>query len=156
MTDPLDNDMLVLEAFDKYRPSGSRYWSELSDDERRGWIKATDYIVGEAKKNALSEYLERVMGSPPNNLRDEIAHAVNRYSTENSSSAPNFILAEYLVDCLAAFDKAVQRRAEWYERTLSIEPFNVSSAERDGIKRASERAAILGFNEPAEYPVKPR
>ena len=32
---------------------------------------------------------------------------------------PDFILAEYLTDCLRAFDKATVRREEWYGRKES-------------------------------------
>jgi hypothetical protein len=49
-------------------------------------------------------------------LRHEIEQAVNRVSAENGSNTPDFILAEYLVSCLAAFDRAVQQRARWYGR----------------------------------------
>lgn len=47
------------------------------------------------------------------NLRERIEHAINVTSSENGSNTPDFILAEYLVDCLAAFDKATNRRDEW-------------------------------------------
>jgi len=33
---------------------------------------------------------------------------------ENASDTPDFILAQYLSDCLAAFDKAVRERERWY------------------------------------------
>ena len=46
-------------------------------------------------------------------LRQEIAAAINRHSAENGSNTPDFILAEYLTDCLAAFDKAVNARGNF-------------------------------------------
>jgi hypothetical protein len=49
-------------------------------------------------------------------LRSELEHLINRHSAENGSDTPDFILAEYLVDCLKIFDKAVKRREEWYVR----------------------------------------
>ncbi len=49
-------------------------------------------------------------------LREEIESAINRTSSENGSNTPDFILAEYLTDCLAAFDKAVVAREKWYGR----------------------------------------
>lgn len=76
--------------------------------------------IAAARTDALSEHfaeVERLTGPPPNNLREELTHAINRYSAENGSNTPDFILAEYLVDCLSAFDKAVKRRGEWYGRT---------------------------------------
>lgn len=47
-------------------------------------------------------------------LRDEIETAINRQSAESGSNTPDFILAEYLTDCLAAFDKACNARGRWY------------------------------------------
>lgn len=51
-------------------------------------------------------------------LRDDIQQAINKHSIENGSDTPDFILAEYLIDCLRAFDKATVRREEWYGRTV--------------------------------------
>ncbi len=48
-------------------------------------------------------------------LRKEIEESINRCSRENWSNTPDFILAEYLTDCLDAFDKAVQARDKWYD-----------------------------------------
>lgn len=47
-------------------------------------------------------------------FRSEVEHLINRHSKENGSDTPDFILAEYLDDCLRAFDKAVVRRTDWY------------------------------------------
>lgn len=47
-------------------------------------------------------------------FRDELCSLINRHSKENGSNTPDFILAEYLTDCLHAFDKAVTRRTQWY------------------------------------------
>lgn len=52
-------------------------------------------------------------------LRKEIETSINRASAENGSNTPDFILAEYLVDCLAAFDKASRAREKWYGKGLS-------------------------------------
>lgn len=46
-------------------------------------------------------------------VRDEIAQVLNRYSQESGSNTPDFILAQYLVDALAAFDRATNARTEW-------------------------------------------
>lgn len=53
-------------------------------------------------------------------LRDEIETAINRNSAENGSNTPDFILAEYLTDCLSAFDKASTARERWYGKALRI------------------------------------
>jgi hypothetical protein len=49
-------------------------------------------------------------------LQKDIESAINRHSAENGSNTPDFILAQYLVSCLAAFDAAVNRRSAWYGR----------------------------------------
>jgi hypothetical protein len=50
-------------------------------------------------------------------LREELEAAINRASAENGSNTPDFILAEYLLDTLAAFDKAVLERQSWWGQT---------------------------------------
>ncbi len=47
-------------------------------------------------------------------LRLEIERAINRASREDRSNTPDYILAEYLVRCLDAFEKATNQRTEWY------------------------------------------
>ena len=51
-------------------------------------------------------------------FRVEIEGLINRHSRENGSDTPDFILAEYLTDCLDAYDKALQRREAWYDRKV--------------------------------------
>ncbi len=55
-------------------------------------------------------------GDDVSTLHSEIEITINRHSAENGSNTPDFILAEYLVACLAAFDGAVNRRSDWYGR----------------------------------------
>lgn len=50
------------------------------------------------------------------NFRKELEQLINKCSLENESDTPDFILAEYLTDCLKAFDKAVFNRETWYGR----------------------------------------
>ena len=51
---------------------------------------------------------------------DDLPHALastlNRFSAENASNTPDFILAQYLLWCLAAWNQAVQQRETWYGR----------------------------------------
>ena len=46
----------------------------------------------------------------------DLERLLNATSQENASNTPDFILAEYLLGCLAAFNGAVKRREEWYGR----------------------------------------
>jgi hypothetical protein len=47
-------------------------------------------------------------------FRRDLAALLNRYSRESASNTPDFILSRYMFDCLAAFDRALQHRTEWY------------------------------------------
>lgn len=47
-------------------------------------------------------------------FRAELEALINRHSKENCSDTPDFILADYMADCLDAYNKAVTRRSEWY------------------------------------------
>lgn len=50
------------------------------------------------------------------NLEEDIGAVLNRYSAENGSNTPDFILASYLLDCLTAFNRATNRREFWRGR----------------------------------------
>jgi hypothetical protein len=54
------------------------------------------------------------------NLRGDLSTVLNRYSRDNGSNTPDFILAQYLANCLDAFDIAVQKRAQWFGRMDTI------------------------------------
>jgi hypothetical protein len=63
-------------------------------------------------------------------LRKSLQEIINAASAENGSNTPDFILAEYLEDCLKAFDKAVNQRSRWYGHPsprFLVEPEIISS-----------------------------
>ena len=41
---------------------------------------------------------------------------INKYSIENGSNTPDFILSRYLVNCLNDYTAAVNSREAWYGR----------------------------------------
>lgn len=45
----------------------------------------------------------------------DFAEVINKNSLENESDTPDFILAEYLVACLTAFNNTANARRTWYE-----------------------------------------
>lgn len=49
-------------------------------------------------------------------FRQALEHAINCHSMENGSNTPDFVLAQFLADSLAAFDRAVQHREAYYGR----------------------------------------
>lgn len=52
----------------------------------------------------------------------ELQTVINKHSKENDSDTPDFILAEYMNQCLAAFSIAVARRERWYGRVQKPVP----------------------------------
>lgn len=54
-----------------------------------------------------------------NNFNNDLACLLNKYSKENGSNTPDFILAEYLTQQLEAWNLAVRASEEWYGRKFS-------------------------------------
>lgn len=55
-------------------------------------------------------------------LESELSSLLNRYSAENDSRTPDFILAKHLMGCLELFNETVNHREEWHgERPASID-----------------------------------
>jgi hypothetical protein len=47
---------------------------------------------------------------------NDFAEVINKHSLENGSNTPDFILAEYLVNCLESYNYAVLNRNDWFYR----------------------------------------
>lgn len=50
-----------------------------------------------------------------NTFENELKDLINRYSMENGSDTPDFILAAYMKRCLDNFDATMKERKEWYK-----------------------------------------
>ena len=60
---------------------------------------------------------DRVLGlDRPQTFERELKSLLNRYSKENASDTPDFLLADYLIRCLDNWNVSVVRREEWYGR----------------------------------------
>lgn len=49
-------------------------------------------------------------------LTQELEQLLNKHSRENESNTPDFILAQYLIGCLMAWEEATRIRDKWYGR----------------------------------------
>lgn len=79
----------------------------MNSNERPTTITAAEFVADDyAGKIARGE----------RDFRDELMQLINSHSKENGSNTPDLILASYLLDCLTAFDRAVQDREAWYGR----------------------------------------
>ena len=56
-------------------------------------------------------------------FEEELRGLINRYSKENESDTPDFILAQYLIGCLSTFNAAVKRRTDWYYDGRRFDPY---------------------------------
>lgn len=52
----------------------------------------------------------------------ELAQLINRYSNENQSNTPDFILAHYLASCLDIFNFALIQKTRWYHYDQPLAP----------------------------------
>jgi hypothetical protein len=52
------------------------------------------------------------------NFKKELKALINSYSKENESNTPDFILAEYMINCLHAFEKATNERTKFIVGTV--------------------------------------
>ena len=53
-------------------------------------------------------------------FRRDLEAVINGNSMENGSNTPDCILAEYLAECLRAFDQASRAREAWYGKALTV------------------------------------
>ena len=51
-------------------------------------------------------------------LASAIEDVINRHCRENASNTPDFILGEYLLTCLQAFEVACRARETWYGKHM--------------------------------------
>jgi hypothetical protein len=63
-------------------------------------------------EHAAAKEVQASVGARSASFRNELQKLINSLSKESGSNTPDFILAEYLDDCLKAFDKAVSRRED--------------------------------------------
>lgn len=92
----------------------SACWENLND---AGVFRSNE--AGQAVDSVVS-WLKDILhyGS---NLEEDITRAINYHSWERFSGTPDFILAEYLTDCLASYEKAIQAKDEWHGKRSEIE-----------------------------------
>lgn len=55
-------------------------------------------------------------------LPRELAALLNKYSAENVSGTPDFVLAEVALDALKSFNENVHKRGEWRGETVEFKP----------------------------------
>ena len=54
----------------------------------------------------------------PLTFKDELTSLINKYSLENASNTPDFIIAQYLIECLQSYNLAIMLRNKWYGSSI--------------------------------------
>jgi len=61
----------------------------------------------------------------------ELESLINKYSQENNSNTPDFILAEYLSGCLKTWNESIKKRDNWYsEKRMAIKKLTLDETAR--------------------------
>ena len=47
-------------------------------------------------------------------FRTDLEALINKHNMESGSNTPDFILTDYIIDCLYSYDRAVTRRTKWF------------------------------------------
>ena len=55
-------------------------------------------------------------------FRRELVSLINRYSVENNSNTPDFIIAGYIIHCLEAYDMAAMANGMWHAEDEDLMP----------------------------------
>lgn len=71
-------------------------------------------------------------------LLEEIEELINTHSRDQVSNTPDFILAEYLMECLKTFEMITQKRERWFGLHLAIGGPVKATHWADGTVRLSE------------------
>jgi hypothetical protein len=59
---------------------------------------------------AVPEEIQRLVDSSVEEFKREVRALINKHNFDTYSSTPDFVLAEYLTDCLLAFGNSVKNR----------------------------------------------
>lgn len=60
-------------------------------------------------------------------FREELEGLINKHSYERYSDTPDFILANYIMNCLDTFTVITKQREKWYGRGLKARDNEVNS-----------------------------
>lgn len=112
--------MLLMAAISKLSDNKPRDWLVDPNEIVQDLIPHAEHIYGEMWSDA-AELQDKL--SKPTTFEEKLRSAINKHSKENDSNTPDFILAEYLLQCLDAFNKTSVAREKWYGKSLSIENY---------------------------------
>jgi hypothetical protein len=51
-----------------------------------------------------------------NSFRKDLEKLINTHSKDNCTNTPDFLLANFLISCMDAFDLTVRKRDDWFKK----------------------------------------
>lgn len=87
-----------------------------------GKLTHPDDMLAHVEALAIKMYPEHnsIPINQPVSFERAIAQTINKYSRENDSNTPDFILASICTHALFSFNEATKNREKWYGKALSI------------------------------------
>lgn len=89
---------------------GHPYWDNTEHDDVARMSKSELMKRYEALRERAQSDEAMAVPMPEDKFMSELKHLINKHSKENGSNTADFVLAQYLVHCLEAFDYAVKYR----------------------------------------------
>lgn len=80
----------------------------------RAYFDDIDKFSNLSKSNIDNNQVERIT------FETELCKLLNYYSVENQSNTPDFILVNYIKNCLDNFSKTIKQRDNWYNFNPTI------------------------------------
>ncbi len=115
------------------RPDGSGVkvgeWQPYMDGL---WRLGPLYVPQDGEESIDTKEESATLEEEPATLERDISAVLNRHSAENDSNTPDFILAQFLIGCLAVWDIGVQQRETWYGRDARPSEGGFGSEPSDG------------------------
>lgn len=78
--------------------------------DRREFLR----LVGTKRSRIMAKTMNKT------ELEEKLSSLLNSESRENDSNTPDYILAEFMMNCLDAFELASNKREVWFGVTLDI------------------------------------
>jgi hypothetical protein len=108
----IDNNYIHAESVDKaYAPN----YCPVNDENKHHY--EANYRHPYPVCNCGKEYVaveEREKEKEPETFSQQLSSLLNKFSLENPSNTPDYILAEYLIDCLSAYNKTKVWVDKWH------------------------------------------
>lgn len=99
--------------------------------EPRDWvIKGVQGEFYPCKPDIFHATYVEVLEEREPSLPQELTSLLNRYSAESVSGTPDFILVEFLLDSIKAFNAAVVKRADWRGESVELPALQKLEMER--------------------------